>query len=87
MNLRRTLRDLTDAGFSVVVCQEVPWMPPVASCIVYKGLMEHHLSIQVASRLGSKGRKDRFIGGIVSPASPAYLYDLVLSDDCNPEGG
>ncbi len=40
VNLRRTLRDLTDAGFSVVVCEELPipvcmhaWMCDVCVCV------------------------------------------------------
>lgn len=61
VNLRRTLRDLTDEGFSVVVCEEI------------------------RSKFGAKKRKERFVGGIVTPASPTYLHDLLLADDLHPE--
>ena len=84
VNLRRTLRDLTDVGFSVVVCEEVRRIRqsfhPTSLTIVVR-----LIAAQVASPRGHRGRKQRFIGGIVSPAAPAYLYDLVLSEDSHPE--
>ena len=56
VNLRRTLSDLTDAGFAVVVCEEMP--------IPY----------------GSKNRrKQRYVAGVTSPASPLYVHDMSLA--------
>ncbi len=56
VNLRRTLRDLTDAGLSVVVCEELAPLP-------------------------GRKTKNRFEAGIVTPASPLYVYGLALADD------
>jgi ribosomal protein S6E (S10) len=58
VNLRRTLADLTDAGFSVVVCEETP--------------------IQYGSK---NRRKQRYIAGVTSPASPLYVHDMSLAGD------
>ncbi|KAK9800180.1 hypothetical protein WJX73_004187 [Symbiochloris irregularis] len=56
MNLRRTLRDLTSAGFSVVICEEA------ASPYAY----------------GAKtAKKERYLAGVVTPASPNYLHGLM----------
>jgi hypothetical protein len=60
VNLRRTLADLTDAGFSVVVCEETP--------------------IQYGSK---NRRKQRYIAGVTSPASPLYVHDMSLAGDAD----
>ena len=63
VNLRRTLRDLTDAGLSVVVCEELAPAPG-------------------ASRARMK---ERFEAGVVTPASPLYVYGLALADDARDD--
>lgn len=52
-NIGQTLRELTNAGFTTVVCEEVPEPP----------------SFTRRAR-----RKQRFVAGIVSQASPEYVY-------------
>ena len=58
VNLRRTLGDLTRAGFSVAVSEELP-LP-----------------------YGAKNRrKQRYVAGVTSPASPLYVHDMSLAAD------
>jgi DNA mismatch repair ATPase MutS len=62
-NVQSTLDCLTEAGFRVAVYEEGTDTD----------------SSPVGAKAGAKARiKQRFLSAIVSPASPTYLYDLVL---------
>jgi len=65
-NIQATLDGLTSAGFRVAVYEEAN---------------DTDAARQGSKGAGSKARiKNRMLAQIVSPASPTYLYDLVLGD-------
>jgi len=62
-NIAQTLRDLTKAGFTTVVCEEVPEPPSLTR---------------------RTKRKQRFIAGIVSQASPEYVFHRSFTKSRQP---
>jgi predicted GIY-YIG superfamily endonuclease len=71
-NIQATLDGLTSAGFRVAVYEEAN------DTDASKG--------GIGASAGSKSRiKNRMLAQIVSPASPTYLYDLVLGDKGSTE--
>ena len=62
-NIAQTLRDLTKAGFTTVVCEEVPEPPSLTR---------------------RTKRKQRFVAGIVSQASPEYVFHRSFTKSRQP---